>query len=304
VYFNDSPDYEPNHGGMLVGNGTGNSCTGVAVYNCIFNKILPGVEMNGGSSGCVIAYNYFRDPRYQAVAQSIGLLMNHSAQNMFNLYEGNVVNLMSSDGYFGSSSHDTLLRNWSTGWTETFTNYNSRPLFLAEYSINYNVIGNVFGITNFTPDYLYETNASSDYALSSIYMLGYPGVYGYTTNRPPYAGRPVGHADADGLDGAVTNTMILHGNWESKTKTQTWSTNSDHTIPNSYYLTVKPSWFQSDMTWPPINPANGYTNLNFQYTLPAIAAYTNGGNWGTNVASGGSSSTYYSPSPRMRRGFP
>ncbi len=271
VFINDSPDYEPNHGGILLGNGAGYSSSSVAIYDCIFNKVLPGIEVNGGSSGCVIAYNYIRDPRYQTTAQSIGLDMNHGPQCMMNLYEGNIVNQISSDGYFGGSAYDTLLRNWSTGWTETFTNYNSRPLFLAHWTIGYNVIGNVFGITNFTPDIVYETSKDSDFATSSIYMFGYPGTFSYSTTRPPYSVRDKYIA----LDLNVTNTMILHGNWESKTKTVTWASSiPDRSIPDSLYLTSKPAWFGT-LTWPPVEPARGYTNLSFT-SIPAGYRYING----------------------------
>src|SRR5204862_4470067 len=51
-------------------------------------------------------------------------------------------------------------------------------------------------------------------------------------------------------------TTLIHGNWDWVTRSIHWdSTISDHTIPNSLYLTSKPAWF-GDRPWPPFDPAN------------------------------------------------
>jgi PKD repeat protein len=272
VFIDDSPDYLPNHGGILVGaTATGEPATATFIYDCIFNKILPGVEMNGGSAGCVIAYNYFRDPRYSDTAQAMGLCMNHSAQNMMNLYEGNVVNMIMSDGYFGGSSHNTVFRNWATGWTETFGSLNSRPIALCKWSLYENIVGNVVGITNFTPDYYMATAEGFGYETSTAFYFGYPngGNADYIGTRPPSTDR------VNAYDRNVTNTMILHGNWDSKTKSQIWSPSiSDRNLPNSLYLSSKPAWF-GNLVWPPFDPAKGYSNLDFS-SIPAGYRFIHG----------------------------
>ena len=40
-----------------------------------------------------------------------GTSANHGPHNMLNLIEGNVFHWYKDDGYFGSSSHNTLFRN-------------------------------------------------------------------------------------------------------------------------------------------------------------------------------------------------
>jgi hypothetical protein len=59
------------------------------------------------SAGNVVAYNYFSGhaPGFWDIS------FNHSAHNMLNLVEGNILDDYKDDGYFGSGSHNTLLRN-------------------------------------------------------------------------------------------------------------------------------------------------------------------------------------------------
>ena len=75
-----------------------------------------------------------------------------------------------------------------------------------------------------------------------VYSLGYDGA---------------GDSGTNALDSTKSSTTMLnHGNWDVVTGTQKWdSTISDHTLPNSYYLTAKPAWF-GNLTWPPFDPAN------------------------------------------------
>jgi len=52
----------------------------------------------------------------------------------------------------------------------------------------------------------------------------------------------------------VKATLLRHGNWDSLNNAVIWDANiPDHTIPNSLYLTGKPSWW-GDLPWPPIGP--------------------------------------------------
>jgi len=301
-YANGSPSYAANHSGILVGNGevaapgivelVGTGNTGTAIYDCLFYKVAPGIEVNGGTSGSVFAYNYAYDTQLSTY-QGPGIDMNHSAHAMMNLYEGNVVNMLSSDGYFGSSSHDTLLRNWGQGWTQSYPT--DQPICLALFAggRNYSAIGNVWGCTNQT----IASAANVNPIPPTTPDFNTPYIHNWGFDTPTFLV----------YDSGVSNTIVSHGNWDSYNKTQAWITN-DHTIPSSYYLTAKPSWFPSDMTWPPVDPANGYTNMHARgnYVIPAMSAYTNNGTWPTNAAGGGggSSSSYVAPSPRMRRGFP
>ncbi|MDP3073920.1 MAG: glycosyl hydrolase family 28-related protein [Opitutaceae bacterium] len=86
-------------------------------------------------------------------------LINHGSHNSWNLYEGNILCRLQSDGYFGSSSNETIARNWihgtsgvySTDWSAggggvAVTN-NRLPLTLNRYSRQFNIVGNLIGRT-------------------------------------------------------------------------------------------------------------------------------------------------------------
>ena len=66
------------------------------------------------------------------------LSFNHNPHNMLNLAEGNVLDYYKDDGYFGSSSHNTLFRNRIT-----------HDLELKHFSNYYNIVGNVLGTAGY-----------------------------------------------------------------------------------------------------------------------------------------------------------
>jgi hypothetical protein len=90
-----------------------------------------------------------------------------------------------------------------------------------------------------------------------IWMLGWDGVKPYPT------------------DARVSATTLRHGNFDYVTNTVKWDPAiSNHTLPNSLYLTQKPAFFDtgSGYTWPWVDPV-GATTL---YVLPAKARYDAG----------------------------
>src|SRR6185437_11393668 len=76
----------------------------------------------------------------------------------------------------------------------------------------------------------------------------------------------------------VNNTMIKQGNYDYLTNSIVWDPNiSDHSIPNSYFRTSKPSFFGS-LTWPPFDPANppgAFNDTNIS-RIPAGYRYVHG----------------------------
>lgn len=274
VYINQQPSYGSSHGGILLGNGNGtNAATGCAVYNCILNQIQPGVQVNGGSAGNVIAYNLGYDNHADG-AQAMSFDSNHGGQNNMNLYEGNIGNMFDTDGNFSGVLMDTFYRNWATGWGPTDTNQNSRPFSLAKWSLYETLVGNVIGHTNIaTPDYYTPTN-DIGYGSNCVYWLGFPNGSGngtYTNTRPPSLDR------VGALDLNVSNTATFYANWDSYYKSNNFFGRTDicaTNLPNSLYLTTAPAWF-ANLSWPPINSTNGYTNL-YYTAIPAGFRFFNG----------------------------
>ena len=83
--------------------------------------------------------------------------INHGSHNSWNLYEGNILCRIQSDGYFGSASDETLSRNWfhgtsgyyPTDWGAGATTVtgNRLPITLNRLSRKYNIVGNQVGRT-------------------------------------------------------------------------------------------------------------------------------------------------------------
>lgn len=70
----------------------------------ILTDTFPMIEVNGGSAGNVIAYNYGGDNGMWDT--------NHAPHNQYNLYEGNCGSFMICDGYFGGQNKMTMFRNF------------------------------------------------------------------------------------------------------------------------------------------------------------------------------------------------
>lgn len=205
--------------------------------NVLYNATNP-ITLQSGASGCVIAYNYITDVHQEvyptANRYGIGL---HGCHQVFNLIEGNIIDgaFFASDNYWGSNSHNTLLRNRIVmDYTKVDQQVN---LGVGVHQTYYNIIGNYLGGT----DTAYEL-AGIPYDPSSEYVYS-TGSGSYSTER---------------------STMLRHGNWDGYNDAQVWCDTSgepgcqggsnDHTLPSSLYLASKPSWF-ADIAWPPVNPA-------------------------------------------------
>lgn len=201
------------------------------IENNVFYDATVGITYNGATSGNVISYNYFYDMKNTDYPTAVRPgLPAHGAHPMMNLFEGNYVNgpEISSDLYWGTSSHMTFLRNRQI--TDTSKSSGTVGTVLWKGQTYYNYIGNVLGTIGW--ETIYETNDL--WSGKAIYNLDY-------TN----SGLP---------DGQTAATIIRHGNWDSVTQSTIWDVGiADHVIPNSYYLSSKPAFFGS-CVWPPIGP--------------------------------------------------
>jgi pectate lyase-like protein len=244
-YTHDVQGSGPNHEGIDF---DGDCCWNLVEDNiCNFGGAAPiHFGDSTGANACnVVGYNYVvnTDPIYWDITFS------HAPHDMLNLAEGNVIIKFMDDGYFGSSSHNTLFRNRIKHYVELkhFCNY-------------YNIVGNVLGTTGFSD--VNETDVVN-YNNNPIYGLGFPnsgnhnysGTFGPTT-PPNYSRLPNKLTDPDNqkLDRNVKATILRHGNFDYVNNSTVWDSSiSDHTIPDSLYLKGKPSWWDQS-PWPPIGP--------------------------------------------------
>jgi hypothetical protein len=109
---------------------------------------------------------------------------------------------------------------------------------------------------------------------------------GWSTNQQKYSSLP--------NDTLVKSTMMRWGNWDVVTKAPRWNSSevptslgsygnsvpSNNTLPASFYMSSKPSWWSG--TWPAIGPDVTGGNVNdtggHAYKIPARLCYENASN--------------------------
>ncbi len=249
-YTHDVQASGPNHEGIDF---DGDCCWNLVEDNICNNGGASPIQFGDatGANACnVVAYNYVLN----TAALFWDISFNHSPHNMLNLAESNFIDNFKDDGYYGSASHNTLFRNRIRGALE-----------LKHYQTYYNIVGNVLGTAGTSTDYetekvdYYNPPGSSIYP---IYALGFPNIgntsysgFLQATNPPDYSSltNDLSAPDNQKLDRNVEATILRHGNYDAVNASVTWDSNiSDHTIPNSLYLTAKPNWWPADLIWPPI----------------------------------------------------
>jgi hypothetical protein len=246
-YIHDIQAAGPNHEGMDFTQSSWN-----LVEDNIFNNGgAPPVIFGDGlgqSFGNVIAYNYC----VNTVQPGADISVNHGPHDMLNLIEGNVLHWYKDDGYFGSSSDNTLFRNRI-----------DFQIALKHFSDYYNIVGNVLGSAGINNVYETETNNYWNYGLDPIYELGFPNIGNSTydgtflgpTNPPDYSTLPNTLDGCQQLDRNVGATILRHGNWDSVDNDVVWDPSiPDHTIPSSLYYSSQPGWWPVGVAWPPIGP--------------------------------------------------
>ena len=264
--------------------------------NNIIQYVASPLMINGPCTGCVTAYNFFINNYYVGSSgyNIIGALQ-HTAGSALLLYEGNIGNGLTGDNFHGTHNLITSFRNywignqpacWQSGSYPSATfgacNNSRIPLDLRAYSRVYNIIGNVLG----------QSGVHNGYNSGSvpIYALGDGNTENSITVRP---------------DPLVATTIMRWGNYDTVTGAVRWcgkssdtewyttcaSTSeiptglasyanvvpSTETLPPSFYLPSKPSWWPTAKAWPPIGPdvtggnipnVSGHAN-----TIPAEDCY-------------------------------
>ena len=182
------------------------------------------------------------------------MLCNHGPHCVMDLFEGNVYDFFANDSYHGSSSHQFLFRNWINGINPTSTN-NRQLIDLGRASLYHSVVGNVLGDPSWEPD-AYEAHGGQSHDYGCIYKLEYPdaGSFAYTpsTTWLNWSTNPYWTVTFPNTDNA--DTMLRHGNYDYYNNAAVWDGGIvSHSIPNSLYLSSKPSWFGS-LVWPAFGP--------------------------------------------------
>lgn len=270
-----------------------NYTSGFLIENNILERLHSSIILNWGTSGNVIAYNYsygnYSDTATYLAATDIAM---HGAHPSFNLFEGNIGTNFTADSTWGSSSHNTLFRNWWKGTTKIATPYNGRGTidwagagwavqhvrgielcFAQRY---FNMVGNAVGSSETAALLAYNVGAP----LTQVSSVVAPTARSYDSEAYGYT---FGYSGATDTGSATEDsslpysTSILHGDYEYTRNSVTWVGGRSTTLPSSFYKAAKPSWFGS-VTWPPIGPdvTGGIGARGYAGAIPAYNCYTNG----------------------------
>jgi hypothetical protein len=250
--------------GMQLGTPNDNAPTSKTTAMLVEDNIWKGMRgsifIGYGAAGCVFGYNYFVDSVFEKPSIQAADISVHSSYPFANLIEGNIGFEFLADNFHGPGGSHTLFRNWLKG-KQLETTSALRSIELDRLNRNYNAVGNVLGYGGIVESVtalgtqkeqsVYERLAPvpiPSYNNSYIaWMLGYVSNNGSTTYID-HEGRTIGY------DPNVVTTLLRHGNYDHLNRSVTWDSSiAEHDLPNSLYLSARPSWF-GQLAWPPIGP--------------------------------------------------
>ena len=250
-YVHGSTDQNPGGQayGIVVGVGSSNSL----VENNISIKNNKPITLNSTGGGNVIAYNYvdeavlWNSPGWQESA----IDDSHANFTHHDLIEGNWTPNLGGDTTHGNSGWHTHFRNYAHGINSSGgMSGNLRAVGMDGWTHFHAYVGNVLNGGN-----VYQTTPSSQGG-RPIYQLGnLSGNCGCWDN-----GYSAAHIYRD-------------GNWDNVNNGVVWA-NGAHSMPPSFYLTGKPSFF-GNYVWPWVEPTAS-SAAGRVGTLPAKARYDAG----------------------------
>jgi hypothetical protein len=271
----------------------------------------------GACAGNVIGYNFDIDNVWGSVGWMQAGFYQHSGGDALNLWEGNIGPGYTADQVHGTHHFETLFRNYLIGNQSAgcgsagpiICTAETIPIQIEAGSRYFNIIGNVLGQSGYHNNYTCSAQSSVNClaGVTSIFTIGYSGNGGTAdvSNAYAFCTSPSCTATSN-YDPQTTSSLMRWGNYDVVTAAVRWCGNSSDpgwsttcgstsevptalasyaqavpsstTLPVSFYLSSKPSWF-GPIAWPPIGPdvssgnisgAGGFGNAN-----PAMNCYLN-----------------------------
>jgi len=133
-----------------------------------------------------------------------------------------------------------------------------------QYVWSNNIVGNILGTEGYHTRYA-VTNVSTynSYFSLAIFRFGEASAGDAENDASGFVG----------YDFVAFPSTLIHGNYDTINDSITWDSNiADHTIPNSFYYSSKPSWF-GQCPWPPFNPTNTSAAATSPTNIPAGYRY-------------------------------
>ncbi|MFZ4649376.1 MAG: hypothetical protein ACOYLV_01585 [Rubrivivax sp.] len=258
----ETQSWGPNNAGLQVyGSPTYGSNSSWRIENNIFNRTFPAIELQNSSSGFYMGYNFsYGSASESGTNQPVTWTFddNHGPHDMMNLWEGNVGEMFGSDGYYGGGSHATVFRNHLLGFNRN-SGRSDEPVRLNRLSYAYNIVGNVLGVSLWTPA-KYEQAAEACTGGAGVYRLGYPNIGNCSLKDT------TGYAVPGGMsypDAKVAGSLLRWGNYDTYNKAVRWAAAEvpagvavpgSQVLRASYVHASRPAWFAATAAWPPIGP--------------------------------------------------
>lgn len=233
-------------------------CGNPLIENNMFQLVTNPVYAQAMDGG-VVAYNYSLNHLYGTGDWMLQGMMSHGNSQSFNLFESNENNGHGIDNWFGASQFYTYFRNRGTGWEDQPGGLDDMTVavLIQAYARYINVVGGVYGWNAHHVKYEVDDNdnPASD-CIHSVYSIGLGGNCGD------------GAHDVFPADDSLTRTTLMRwGNYDTVNDATRWESSevpsgiaafsnpvpSSQTLPNSLYLSAKPSFFGS-VPWPAIGP--------------------------------------------------
>jgi hypothetical protein len=253
-YVHEAWDYASgaNAYGIVLNSQTSDSL----VENNISRQFNFPVLFENSGGGNVVGYNYvdegiISDPGWQM--PGIG---SHCSFPYMELVEGNWTPNMGTDNVHGGAGSLTYFRNYSRSQNSSnVTTGNRTAVSVMANALNFNVVGNVLGMTGLPGNAAYEV-ASSAQCGASYVMFRFGGdLNGFCPQNP---------------DPRPRATVYRHGNFDHVNNNVLWDPgNPDHALPESLYLSGQPSWW-GGRTWPFVDPERASQRVG---SLPALDRY-------------------------------
>jgi hypothetical protein len=200
--------------------------------------------MVNGVSGSVYAYNFGTNLQANSGGFQVQGILTHGGTPNMNLFEGNYSPQFGLDNQWNNSAYMLSFRNRHTAVTGPGVPIgNIQAVAAMEHNRHVSVIGCVLGTTG--KQDIYEVSGdspgdSNSYDGRRIYYLGF---------------RAGGDGNGSVYDPLVKSTLIRAANWDSATNGIVGGGYTVADLPNSYFLTGKPTWF-GNLAWPAFDPAN------------------------------------------------
>ena len=243
----------------------GNACYGTSlydktsdafVYNNVYIHMRHAMITESGGAGNIFAYGYSREPINEnglTTDYLMGDLTTHGGYPFMNLWEGNVGGTLKTDIVLGSSTANTFYRNnvEVKGLNTTYV-----AMFAVDDQAsnqNENFVGNLFG-------------SSGKMTQTSRLGCNQDTCSGNATWNTAYTNQTIPLPDA-----RVNATILMHGNYDFRLNATVWDPNvPQHTLPNSLVYNSTPSWWPTNLAWPPFDGTNRSSANNL---IPAQIRY-------------------------------